>query len=99
MLLRVSTILSCLAASAGCAAPAFEQPPTLTEVWVSVTWSTNEQIRQRCGYDKIACATVGQPNVPYSRIWTEKPLTLTDSRRICSLGHEFMHSLGADHKH
>ena len=98
MLLKLSSAIACIAILSGCAT-AFDQPPVLTEVWVTVDWSTNDQIKQRCGYDKLACATVGRPEVPYSRIWTEKPQSLTDSRRICSLGHEFMHSLGANHSH
>jgi hypothetical protein len=81
----------------GCAAQSFDQPPTLTEVSVRVAWSTNDQIRQRCGESKFACATVGQANVPYSQIWTEKPSGNRDSRKVCTLGHEFLHSLGANH--
>lgn len=97
MLLRTLYAITCISALSGCAAPPFDRPPVLTEVWVTVDWSTIDQIKQRCGNDKLACATVGRPDVPYSRIWAEKPQSLTDSRRICSLGHEFMHSLGANH--
>jgi hypothetical protein len=99
VLLRSIIISLCLALLAGCATPSFDQPPTLTEVSVRVAWSTADQIKQRCGYDKLACATVGKVNLPMSHIWTEKPANIRDSRKVCTLGHEFLHSLGANHLH
>ena len=97
MLLKSLVVSCCVALLAGCATPQFEQPPTLTEVSVRVAWSTSDQIKQRCGYDKLACATVGKVNLPVSQIWTEKPSGTRDSRKVCALGHEFLHSLGANH--
>jgi hypothetical protein len=97
VLLKTIAILSCVGSLVGCAATSFDQPTTLTEVSVRVAWSTNDQIRRRCGENKLACATVGQPAVPYSQIWTEKPAGTHDTRKVCSLGHEFLHSLGANH--
>jgi hypothetical protein len=82
-----------------CAGPAFEQPPVLTEVSVRVAWSTNAQIKNRCGHDKLACATVGKPEIPHSQIWTERPSDPRDKPKVCALGHEFLHSLGANHLH
>lgn len=99
MLLRSIIVSCCVALLTGCAAPSFDQPPTLTEVSVRVAWSTSEQIKQRCGYDKVACATVGKVTLPMSQIWTEKPSNIRDSRKVCLLGHEFLHSLGANHQH
>jgi hypothetical protein len=99
VLLKSLVISCCVALLAGCATPGFDQPPTLTEVSVRVAWSTTDQIKQRCGYDKLACALVGKPEVPYSQIWTEKPSSSRDSRKVCALGHEFLHSLGANHIH
>jgi hypothetical protein len=99
VLLRSIIISFCLAVLTGCATPSFDQPPTLTEVSVRIAWSTNDQIRQRCGHDKLACATVGRVSLPMSQIWTEKPSNLRDTRKVCALGHEFLHSLGANHSH
>ena len=99
MLLRFIIASSYVALITGCATPSFDQPPTLSEVSVRVAWSTSEQIRQRCGHDKLACATVGKVNLPVSQIWTEKPSNIRDTRKVCILGHEFLHSLGANHDH
>jgi hypothetical protein len=91
-----------IAAFAGFVAPvaaqSFATQPTVTEVSVRVAWSTTDQIWDRCGPNKYACATVAKPSVPYSQIWTEKPSGTRDRRKVCTLGHEFLHSLGADHK-
>jgi hypothetical protein len=97
VLAKFVPIVCCVAALTGCAGPGFDQPPSLSEVTVRVAWSSVPQIVQRCGPNKYACATVGKVNVPFSQIWTEKPSDLRDSRKVCTLGHEFLHALGADH--
>jgi hypothetical protein len=99
VLLKPLVIACCVGLLAGCATPQFDQPPSLTEVSVRVAWSTNDQINVRCGSDKLACATVGRAETPFSQIWTEKPSNNRDSRKVCALGHEFLHSLGANHNH
>lgn len=75
----------------------FRQPPTLTNVCVSVQWQTDEQIRVRCGADKLACGSVGSERLPNTFIAAEKPTGWYDHARIYTLGHEFLHSLGANH--
>jgi hypothetical protein len=93
----VTFALASLGVISESAAQSFDSQPQLTEVTVSIAWSSNAQIWDRCGPYKLACATVGKPNVPYSRIWAEKPAGKRDTRNVCALGHEFLHSLGANH--
>jgi hypothetical protein len=80
----------------GCAVtPSYQVPPMREQVMVRINWSNNDQIRRRCGPTAFACATIGTPNVPMSQIYAEKPAGRSDKRRVCTLGHEFLHSLGA----
>jgi hypothetical protein len=99
MSLKLKALLAAASALSffGTSAAAFDQPLKLNEVSVRVAWSSNDQIRQRCGFDRLACATVGSANLPVSMIWTEKPASRRDSQKVCALGHEFLHSLGANH--
>ena len=82
----------------GCAiAPSYQTPPTRDQVLVRINWSQSDAIKRRCGPLAIACATIGSPDVPMSQIYAEKPAGRSDKRRVCTLGHEFLHSLGARH--
>ena len=82
----------------GCAVtPGYQVPPMRDQVLVRINWANNDQIRRRCGPNAFACATIGTPNVPMSQIYAEKPVSRSDKRRVCTLGHEFLHSLGARH--
>ena len=92
--------LACLLplVAGGCAVtPSYQTPPLRDQVMVRINWSSNEQIRRRCGPHAFACATIGIPTVPMSQIWAERPSSRNDRRRVCTLGHEFLHSLGARH--
>lgn len=90
----------------GCAT--FDQeyvtPPNLGTVVVSVVWTTEEEIRRPGGVcgdaapSWTACATVGTRESPMSTIWAQMPASFSDARKVCALGHEVLHSLGATHK-
>lgn len=60
-------------------------------------WSTPEQIVSKCGPGKVSCATVATVRIPSSHIWAQKPRGFDDHERVCTLGHELLHALGADH--
>ena len=70
--------------------------PTITRVQVQVFWGTIAETKARCGQDALACATIGTPEKPMSDIYAVMPASFTD-QRVCTLGEEFLHSLGARH--
>lgn len=81
---------------AGCTSLPFVTPPQLESVTVAVRWSSIDEIALHCGIESIACATVGSTATPYSVIWAQRPDSFDDPR-VCDLGHEFLHALGARH--
>jgi hypothetical protein len=95
--MKTASVALC-AAIAACAPVPYLADPALTQVSISVRWSTVEQIQKRCGFDKLACATYGTEALPFSTIWAERPLSFDDAGRVCTLGHELLHSLGARHE-
>jgi hypothetical protein len=61
---------------------------------VQVYWT--ETPEKRCGVGKVACATVGD-GLNLQHLFAPKPRAFDDYDRVCALGHEFLHSLGAQH--
>lgn len=82
----------------GCASfdKQFTVKPTISRVQVQVFWGTIEETKARCGQDALACATIGSPERPMSDIYAVMPASFTD-RRVCTIGEEFLHALGARH--
>lgn len=76
----------------------YEKKPSVMNVLVTVVPSTNDEIRERCGAGAFECATVATPTFPYSTMWIDMPQSFSDTTRVCNLGHEFLHSLGATHR-
>lgn len=79
----------------------FTQAPTYQKVCVAVKWSSPAAIQQACrSGNVIACATIPPADMrePHAVIWTEKPASFDDRDRVCALGHEMLHALGANHE-
>lgn len=86
----------------GCDAQFFDTPykvePQIDRVIVQVVWTSPENIRSVCKNDKAyACATVGSVERPFSTIYAIKPKSFSDRALVEALGHELLHSLGAEH--
>lgn len=95
---RFLALITALLTLHGCATfdKQYTVKPTISRVQVQVFWGTLEETKARCGQDAVACATIGTPEKPMSDIYAVMPASFTD-RRVCVLGEEFLHSLGARH--
>ncbi len=86
---------------AGCATQqSYLTPPTLEYVTVRMVWlETVDGVRESCRNQSAgACATVGKHNGGLVTIWAMKPTSFSDESRMCKLGHELLHNLGATHE-
>lgn len=92
-----SALLLALACS-GCTSTPYLVEPKLAQVTVNVRWSTPEQIKALCGFDRLACATYGSDQLHYVAMWVVKPAGFDDHENVCALGHELLHNLGAEHR-
>lgn len=79
----------------GCAAQPFSQPPLYSEVLVKVHWNQSGPCEGRVD----GCSTIPAPGIhqPRAQIWTLYPTGFEDLSAVCTLGHEFLHALGARH--
>lgn len=87
-----------LALLAGCTNQPYVTEPHLDVVVVRVEWLTEAGLRTRCGANAQACATVGRHNGDVTYLWALKPASFSDEARVCALGHELLHGLGATHE-
>ena len=76
----------------------YVKPPQINEATIRFEWMTNDQIAKRCSEHSFACGTVGSVEMPNSTIYAEMPQGFGDTNRVCLLGHEVLHSLGATHR-
>ena len=84
---------------AGCADQPYVNPPTLEYITVRMVWVGGiETLRESCQHHRAnGCATVGRYNGDLVTIWARKPTSFSDEPRLCTLGHELLHALGATH--
>lgn len=87
-----------LAMLAGCTNQPYVTEPHLDAVVVRVQWLSEAEVRKHCGPQSLACATVGRHNGDMSYLWAVRPASFSDESRVCALGHELLHSLGATHQ-
>lgn len=74
----------------------YYKPPTVTTACVRVEWvKDTEEAMKRCkgGWGCYYAPAGGQPGW----IIAPKPKDFNDSTRLLILGHEFLHTLGAEH--
>lgn len=79
-----------------CASEPYVVPPQLDQVTVHVYWLTEGQIQARMP-GTMAFATHGTKDMPVTAIWAIRPDGFDDAPRVCALGHEMLHVLGARH--
>lgn len=84
----------------GCAVleQAYEQEPHLGIVCVQPVWSSAAEIQAMCGEGTAACGQIGQHNGQLRLMWAERPASFSDAAKVCALGHELLHNLGATHR-
>ena len=61
---------------------------------VRVVWT--EDIQNHCAPNARGCATVRNGH-NVGTIWARKPKAFDDHEAVCTIGHEFLHSLDATH--
>ena len=87
-------VLLCLWISGcGYAYPFLKEPGNFA--CVQVVWT--EQIQNHCSPGARGCATVRNGH-NVGTIWARKPKAFDDYEAVCTIGHEFLHSLDATHQ-
>lgn len=81
---------------AGCPSAPFLEQPRSGIVCTNVQFLPATELAKHCPPGAAACATVGRVGVLQS-IYAPRPRDWTDHERICYLGHELLHNLGATH--
>ncbi len=95
-LFLIFTVVGVSIALLSACSTAFTTPPHLSEVSVSVQWSTPLEIKRFCGKDALACSIVGRKDGDWIPMRLPRPKSFSDPL-VCTIGEEFLHALGARH--